>query len=277
MITPLCVIILNYNRPQDTQKCIQFIKKSDFPTGSKIIIVNNSQDPAIKLKLEKTKKIDKLIQSPRNLGFAKGNNLGIKYALIKYQAKKILIINPDVIVPKIFFSPLIKSLDRLPHAGLIAPAHKHQQKDKFFYGLGGSIDWKIAKCTHTNKTKINFKKNRKYDFVSFACVLIKRKVFKKIGLLDERYFMYLEDVDYCLKAQKYGFDCYINPNIIVQHKTSSSFPRPTAKLKYSFISSIKFINKHLPPISRVRPWIYTLLFYPYLYLLWTYHGLKNKN
>jgi len=276
MDTSIAIIVLNYNRPQDTKNCIRLLREADISPDAKIIIVNNSSNPQIK-SLVSGIKVDKFIQSPQNVGFAKGNNLGIKFAIKQYKPQKILIINPDISIPKTFFKPLLKSFDLFPHAGLIAPVHKHKQKNNFFFGLGGTINWQLGKCTHINQTKISFKKCKKYDFVSFACVIIKQKVFQKAGYLDEDYFMYLEDVDYCLKAHKKGFNSYIDPQVVVNHATSSSFLDPRAKLKHSFISSFILINKHMPFMSRIKPWIHTLIFYPYLYLLWTYHGLKNKS
>ena len=119
-------------------------------------------------------------------------------------------------------------------------------------------------------------KSKKYQFVSFACVLIKREVFEKIGLLNELYFMYLEDVDYCLTAGKAGFQCFIDPRVKVKHETSSSFSIPTQKLKFSFISQFKFINRWLKFPQKIYAYIYMIFFYSYLYLLWTYQFYKAK-
>ena len=217
----------------------------------------------------------KLIKTNKNRGFANGNNFGIRYAL-KNQATHVMIINPDLTVSKPFLKPLLDVFNTNPKAGLVAPVHRHQQNDQTLYGLGGKVDWKTTKCKHINTKELTLKKPTKYKFVSFACVLIKRGVFEKIGLVDELYFMYLEDVDYCLTASQAGFECYIEPRVKIKHNTSSSFSIPTKKLKISFVSQLKFINKWLKITKRPYAYAYMTIFYSYLYLLWTYNYHKNK-
>ncbi len=114
------------------------------------------------------------------------------------------------------------------------------------------------------------------QFVTFACVLVRAEVFKKVGLLDDGFFMYLEDVDYCLRARQAGYKIFLQPAVIVHHATSSSFKRATDKLPISFTSQIRFINKWLPFPKNIVALVYALLFYPYLYLLWTYLDINRQ-
>jgi len=269
------IIILNYNRHQDTIQCINSLYKSDLPTGTEIVIVDNSETNKSKNILKKTFPQIKLIKTKENRGFANGNNFGIRYAL-KNKATHIMIINPDVVVSKPFLKPLLNTFKFKPKAGLVAPVHQHKQNNQVFFGLGGKVDWRTTKCEHINTKTLSFKTPKKYQFVSFACVLIKREVFEKIGLLNELYFMYLEDVDYCLTATQAGFQCFIEPKVRIKHNTSSSFSIPTKKLKISFVSQLKFINRWLKFPQSLYAYVYMTLFYSYLYLLWTYHYHKNK-
>ncbi len=270
------VLILNYRRHHDTINCLRCLQKSDLPKNSKIIILDNTADDSsakiIRVKFPQIK----LIKNKKNLGFAKGNNIGIRYAL-KHQATHILIINPDVCLPKKFFSPLLKNFQTNPQLGLVAPALKHQVKKKTYFGLDGYLDWSIAKPQHYSLTKITKTKPISAEFLTFACVLISAKVFSQTGLIDERYFMYLEDVDFCLTARRQGFDLWLNPNIIATHQTSASFTHPRHKLKISFISHLKFIGKWLSFPQNIFAWAYQTIFYPYLYLLWTYHHWRYSN
>jgi len=274
-MTKVFIIILNYNRHQDVVACIQALQKSDLPKNTQIIIIDNSPNNHSKKILSKTFPKIKLIKTPKNLGFAYGNNFGIRYAL-KNQASHIMIINPDVTVGKNFLKPLLKVFKTNPKAGLVAPIHQHQQNGQTFYGLGGKVNWQTTKCEHLNTKKLRGESSKQYQFVSFACVLIKRAVFEKTGLLNELYFMYLEDVDYCLTAGKVGFKCYVEPKVTVKHQTSSSFAIPSQKLKISFVSQLKFINRWLKPVQKIYAYTYMVFFYTYLYFLWTYHYYKNK-
>jgi GT2 family glycosyltransferase len=214
-----------------------------------------------------------LIESKTNRGFAGGNNLGITAAR-KNDATHILVINPDVTVGKVFFKPLLT--DFRGKIGITAPAISHYQNGRLFYGLEGYLDWRLGQAKHINLEKKPPPKLRPAEFVTFACVMIRAEVFQKIGLLDENYFMYLEDVDYCLRTKKAGYEIVLDPSIVVDHSTSSSFKRATDKLPISFVSQIRFINKWLPFPRNVIPLIYAFFFYPYLYLLWTYFDIKKK-
>ncbi|MBU1200154.1 glycosyltransferase family 2 protein [Patescibacteria group bacterium] len=274
-MTKVFILILNYNRHQDTTKCIRALKKSNLPENTQIIIIDNSTTNHSQKILSQTFPKIKLIKTPKNNGFAYGNNFGIRYAL-KNKASHIMIINPDVTVGKSFLKPLLNLFKTKPQAGLVAPAHQHQQNKQTFFGLGGKINWQTTKCEHINTKKLALKKSKNYEFVSFACVLIKREVFEKIGLLNELYFMYLEDVDYCLTAGKADFKCYIEPSVKIKHNTSSSFNIPTQKLKFSFVSQFKFINRWLKFPQNIYAYVYMTFFYAYLYILWTYHYHKNK-
>lgn len=269
----LYIIVLNYRRYRDTASCIRALLKSDLPTTSQIIVVDNSQSrPGQKDLLAEFGQKISLVKNKRNLGFAAGNNVAIRSALA--DASQVLIINPDVLIPRHFFRPLLGAMKK-DHADIVAPAIRHRAGFKILYGLEGRIDWGLAKPQHTNLSRKPSTKVRKATFVTFACVLISAQVFSKIGLLDEKFFMYLEDVDFCLRLKKARGKIICVPGVIVDHETSSSFAKPVQKLPLSFRSHLYFITKWLPWHQRLLPYLYTCLFYPYLYLLWSLTELKQ--
>jgi GT2 family glycosyltransferase len=263
-------LILNYNRPQDTINCANALLSSKLPTGTEIVVIDNGKD---NLSSFFKKEIPKVIyiKSPGNIGFAAGNNQGIKYAL-NQKATHVLIINPDVTVPRNFLIPLLKTFDEVPNnCGLVAPAHT---EGNGIYGLGGMIDWRWCSFPHDNVTELPTKPIS-YDLLTFACILIKTEVFHKAGLMDERYFLYLEDVDYCVTAKRAGYSLYLNPRVVVKHLTSSSFDDPRGKIKFSFLSSFIFIKKWYKFPNNVLPFAHTHYFYPKLYVLWTLKRWKK--
>jgi len=272
MSTKITAIVLNYRHRKDSCECISALKKSDLGEKIDFILVDNSPTPYNK-KFFKRKFIGiNYIPSSKNLGFAGGNNQGIKEALNK-KAEYILIINPDVTVSKKFFTPLLKNFTD-NKVGIVAPAISHKQKDGIYFGFEGKVDWSLAKPEHRNLKKNDSLKQVKAEFVTFACVIISANTFKKAGLLDDKYFMYFEDVDYCLTAGRKGIKSILDPSVVVEHRTSSSFSRPTGKLLISFKSHLRFINKWLRGSKKIKPFVNALLLYPYLYVLWTYHYYK---
>ncbi len=274
MSPKLSAIVLNYAHLSDTINCLKALRRSKEGKQVQYIVVDNSPQKGTGETLSKIFPDLIYLSSPANLGFAGGNNLGIKKALSS-GSTHILIINPDVTIGTNFFEPLLKHFSD-QKVGLVAPAIKHVQKGQIFYGLEGKVNWKLAKPEHCNLRHLNDLRPIVSEFVSFACVIISKETFEKVGLLDDKYFMYFEDVDYCLTARKHGQKIILDPGVLVSHQTSSSFKKPTQKLLISFKSHLRFIYKWLPVSKRLVPLFYCLFLYPYLYVLWSYHGLKYK-
>lgn len=275
MSKKISAIILNYKHHDDTIACVHALMKTDLGKSVDYYIVDNSPDTAVEKEFKKQFPKINYIASPTNPGFAAGNNKAIRKAL-KAGSDYVLIINPDVTVARNFFTPLLKHFSD-SEVGIVAPVIYHSQKGKKIYGLEGKVDWNYAKPEHRNIPKLKKLTPIISEFITFACVLISRDTFEKAGLLDEGYFMYFEDVDYCLTAGKAGKKLILDPSVVVTHNTSSSFAKPTQKLFISFKSHLRFIKKWLPWHKRLIPYLYAFINYPYLYLLWTYHGIKYKN
>lgn len=271
----ISAVVLNYKNLKDTVNCLKHLTSSDRGKEIDCYVVDNSPERSTQGILKENFPRLTYIPSKRNLGFAGGNNLAIKRALAS-GSTHILIINPDVTVDKHFFVPLMKHFTD-KKVGLVAPVIYHTQKGNKIYGLEGKVDWTLGKPEHRNLPALKDTAPILSQFVSFACVLINRETFEKVGLLDEKYFMYFEDVDFCLSAGKAGFKIILDPKVVVSHRTSSSFKHPTQKLLISFRSHLRFIRKWLPPARRFVPYLYAILLYPYLYALWTYHGIKYKH
>jgi len=270
----LAIILLNYKHLTDSLSCLKSLSSCKWPLDLKIYFVDNSPEDTDVSRLLKSFPEAIYLPQKQNLGFAKSINIGLKLAK-KQGSNYFLIINPDVVVKKDF--PKLLNHFKDPKNLLVAPAIQHVQNGKTVFGLDGTVDWKTAKATHRNLKKINNNHLINSEFVTFACVLLNRKTLKRAGFLDERYFMYCEDVDYCLTVKNKGGKIVLDPNICVSHETSSSFAKPTQKLPISFVSQIKFINKWLPPLQRIYPILYHSFLYFYLYLLWSYHYAKKQS
>jgi len=275
MKTKLAAVILNYKRLDDTLSCLSALKKSDQGKRVEYYVVDNTPTQKTAQLFKKSYKDIHYLPSYKNRGFAGGNNIAIR-KIIKRGFTHTLIINPDVTVQKRFFTPLLKNFND-KKVGIVAPAISHKQNKINMISLEGKIDWKYAKPEHRVVRSIKSKKPIQCDFVTFACVLISTDTFKKIGLLNEDYFMYFEDVDFCLSANNADIRTILDPSVIISHKTSSSFKHPTQKLIISFKSHLYFIKRWLSPIRRIIPYLYACIVNPYLYLLWTYHEIKYGN
>lgn len=179
----------------------------------------------------------KYIQTGKNLGFAGGNNIGIKYALGN-ESDYILILNDDMILPNNLLTKLVGFLDNNPKVGIVSPKiyfakghefyksrYLNQELGKVIWYAGGKIDWDNIYTSHIGVNEVDigqFNKNSESDLASGACMMIRRDVFEKVGYLDEDFYLYWEDADLSQRVKRAGFKIYYNPTTSVWHKVSSS-------------------------------------------------------
>lgn len=230
----ISTIILNFNGMNETLECLQSVNSASRKNIDLEVVVvdNNSQDDS-KKSLRKIKGI-KFIENTQNLGFSGGMNTGIKYALGN-GATHIVLLNNDTIVSQNLFVNLFSASEK---AHIVAPKiyfakgfefHKdrYQKSElgKVIWYAGGQIDWQNVIGKHIGVDEVDggqFEKQKEIDFATGCCLLVKREVFEKIGFLDEKYFLYLEDMDFSVRAKKAGFKITFDPKSILWHKNASS-------------------------------------------------------
>lgn len=221
----VAVVILNYKVKKETLGCIKSVLGSDYKNLQIIVVDNNSGD---NLEKEIKKFSDVIfIQNKKNLGFTGGNNVGIKYALIA-GADYIFILNPDTLIDKSCISALVNNINESLPAGrqgdILGPKIYFYKSHKIWYA-GGILDKLnvIGKHRGVDEEDIGqYKSIEETDYVSGAALFVKRKVFERIGLFDEKYFLYYEDSDFCMRAKKAGFRVLYAPEAVVFHKNARS-------------------------------------------------------
>ena len=230
----IAIVVLNYNGKENTLACINSIKKLNKSNYKvKLIVVDNASNDGSREALSKIKDIT-LVKNDKNLGYSGGNNIGIKHAL-SLGSEYILILNNDTIVEKSLIINLINSAKK---GDIVSPKiyfakgfefHKNRYKKedlgKVIWYAGGKIDWQNVMGIHIGVDEIDhgqFSKRLEIDLATGACMLIKRQVFEKIGFFDEKYFLYLEDMDFCVRAKRAGFKIIFEPKAILWHKNASS-------------------------------------------------------
>jgi len=239
----IAIIVLNWKQPKLTVETItSLLKVKHTLFDYEIILVDNgSPDDSMETfdREYKNNKLVKILDAGANLGYAGGNNVGIDYAL-KNKFDFIVLINNDVLVDPKFLEELLKESENYDIIGpkiYFAPGfefhkNRYHQKDlgKVIWSMGGQMDWNniygsnisIDEVDHGQFEKII----SKVDFISGCCLMANRQVFETIGKLDENYFMYLEDVDFCQRAKNAGFKMACIPKSIIWHLNSGSTGGP---------------------------------------------------
>ncbi len=232
----ICIIIVNWNGKDDTLRCLSSIKGIDTRgySLSTIVVDNGSTNDSVAV-IKKKHPWVTLIETKKNLGFTGGNNVGITHAM-EHGADYIWLLNNDTIVDRNALT-LVEAFT-VPHIGIagskiyFAPGHEYHrdryttsQRGKVLWYAGGLVDWDNVYASHRGVDEVDkgqFDKEEDTPYVTGCSFMIRRAVIEKIGGLDERYYLYLEDLDYCLKAKKAGFRLVYNPKSIIWHVNAGS-------------------------------------------------------
>ena len=236
------LIIVHFGPVRLTVDCLKSIYQNhDAPLT---ILVNNSLDNSLPGIIKEFKNV--LLLTPKtNLGFAGANNLALKKA-IAGGAQNVILLNNDTIIPAGFVAKITDFAVSHPSVGIISPKiyfakgfeyHKKDYKKKdlgrVFWYAGGEIDWNNVYAKHRGVDQVDhgqFDTCLDTDFATGCAMLIKRQVIAKAGLINEKYFLYYEDVDYSLTVKQNGFKVVYFPGAFIWHKNAGSSQGPGSVL-----------------------------------------------
>ncbi|MDP3057772.1 MAG: glycosyltransferase family 2 protein [bacterium] len=258
MSTPkVSIIILNWNGWQDTLECFDSLAKIIYPNYEVIVIDNNSTNESVEkiknwISDKKTAVNYKLLINSHNAGFAGGNNPGIEYA-VKNKSDYVLLLNNDTIVGPGFLEKLVKVGESDRNFGIIGPKIYYEtDKNRIWFG-GGYFSW-LGGGRHMEFDKIDDKPLdetiKEVDFMTGCSLLIKREVIEKIGPMNEDFFLYYEDTEWCLRARKNGYKIIYAPSSHIWHKVSRSVkPKTNPVVHYYHIRNALLLSKLQAPKS----------------------------
>jgi N-acetylglucosaminyl-diphospho-decaprenol L-rhamnosyltransferase len=221
----LSIIILSYNTRALTLKCIESLigqHRRELRLGELEIIVvdNNSSDGSVDI--IKNNETVKLIQSKENLGFGRGCNLGAKAATGKY----LLFLNSDTEILDKGFLEMTSFLEKNSKIGILGGRLENedgsaQSSVGKFYNLFNLFIMLLG-FERLGFLRSSPNSTKKVDWISGACMMVRRDIFEKLTGFDEKFFMYIEDMEICFRAQKLGYETYFYPNIKLKHKSLGS-------------------------------------------------------
>lgn len=235
MAQKVFIIILNWNGGKNTVECIESLKSIDYSDYEILVVDNASKDGSPELIADKFPGI-KIIRNNKNLGFAGGMNVGIRETM-GLNPEFILLLNQDVIVDKNFLTELVDRMRSDKKIGIIGPKiyfHPETPSDKKLWAIGAEfVDARVwgskvfmagvvpVGCGETDNGQ--YDDLAETDGMPGCCMLIKTEVIKKIGLMDERFFVFHEDDDYCIRIHRAGYKISVAPKSVIWHKVSTSF------------------------------------------------------
>lgn len=241
----VAIVILTYNSEQVIKACLESVSQIEYPHCEVFVVDNNSRD-GTKAVVGKFGGQICLIENEENLGFSGGNNIGIRKALAG-DFEYFLLLNPDTEVTPNFLRPLLEVGEKDRQVGIVTPKVLYPGGEGRILFAGGVIDWQMAKNYHRGQGEIDcgqYDEVEETDFASGASLLIKKEVMEKIGLLDEKYFLYYEDADWCLRVKRAGYKIIYQPQAVIYHQESTATKKGSPNYYYYFTRNrLYFVKK----------------------------------
>lgn len=268
MIRPLVsVITINYNQLQVTCALLDSLQKISYP-NYEVIVVDNASRENPQSTLQKLFPAVKVVISKDNLGFAAGNNEGVKLARGEY----ILFLNNDIEVEPDFLEPLVELLENDPQTGIVTP------KIRFFHNpeiiqYAGSTPmnfYKVASYAlgYGVADQGQFAESHETHLPHGAAMLVPKKIIEKVGVMAEQFFLYYEELDWCIRIKKAGYKVYYEAKSLVFHKESMSVGKASRlQIYYKTRNRILFVRRNTKGIQKCLALLYLGFIAPSYHLL----------
>lgn len=268
----VCIIILNWNGKKDTLECLSSVQKISYSNFETLVVDNGSTDDSASAIKEQFPSI-KIIETGKNLGYAEGNNVGMRYGM-DHGADFLFILNNDTVVESPILTHFIQAFEKEPDAGILgAKIYLYSERNRLDH-LGGSWNRKKSAFDLIGYRKLDdegaWNKMLPLDYVCGAGFMISRKLISAIGVLEARFFVYWEDTDYCFRARRAGFKVMSCPEAKLFHKVSSSFVGGKPHTSYFYSRNrLLWIERNLSTQEKLRLFFPTLLEFLNVYKLKT--------
>lgn len=247
------IVVLTWNGRDLTLDCLASLRHLDYPTYRVLVVDNGSTDGTVAAIRRLYPEVG-VLENGENLGFAEGNNAGIRHALAG-DADYVMLLNNDTTVDRDMLTVLIGVAEADPSIGVVGPAIYYHDHPDTIWSAGNAIDWRggALQRVHADERDIQIEAPYESDYVTGCALCMKREVMERIDLIDGRYFIYFEETDWCLRARAQGYRVVVVPRARMWHKVSASMKRDSpATTYYMTRNRFLFVGNHLQGRRRSR-------------------------
>lgn len=255
------IVIVNYVNWKYTSECVQSLIEADVQLDNILIIDNASPNDSVH-HLSSLHPEIQLVQNSKNIGFAAANNIGIKTAL-KKNLDYIIFLNNDTFVDNKAIINLLQEMENNPDVSMgTGRIFFYPSTTKLWYDGGKLINWR-GLAIHFNYQKdisdiLDNKETRFVNFISGCFMCIRLSHIKILGLWEERFFLYLEDIEYCARARTRNLKMIYAPKSIIYHKVGERKNYTGKLIYYSIRNRLLLIKLAFPPIAKL--YFFTVIF-----------------
>jgi GT2 family glycosyltransferase len=249
----ITIVIVNWNGLEDTEECLESLKKITYPDYKVIVVDNGSKGDDARVLEKKFPEYIHVIRNDKNDGYAAGANIGARQALANFDPDYICFLNNDIVVDPLFLIEMVKIAETDADIGIVGCKIYFYSEPTRLQAVWGEVNLLKGDAVPTPSTKTGIKEAdlgqydsiKTVEWVTGCCTLVRRKVLDTIGFIDESYFFYWEDVDYCFGAKKSGFRTVYVPTAKVWHKLGQSSNKIAwLGQYYYFRNRFLFMRKH---------------------------------
>lgn len=251
MIQPkVSIVVLNTNHKADTLECLATIGRNTYVNWSVIVLDNASTDGSVEA-IRVAFPWAFIVPLTKNLGYAGNNNVGIRLSL-EQGADWVLVLNEDTLLEPDCLAQLVAVGEAGPQIGIVGPMVYHHDEPQVIQSAGGRLNrhWEASHLGQNEDDRGQFVRPHDVDYISGCAILVRRDVIKQIGLLDERFYYYWEETDWCVRAGQQGWRIVHVPAAKIWHKGVQRNYRPNRSVAYyNTRNRFLLLAKHHAPLS----------------------------
>jgi len=243
----VCVIIITWNGREDTLACLETVYKQNYGSLDVIVVDNGSSDATCEEVSQHFPEVQ-LVRLLENVGAVRGYNVGFRKAL-EADYPYLFLLNNDTLLAPDCIAELVIEAESAPDIGLVMPKIYYAGEPQRIWSVGtraNPLNLEIVQLGQNEIDEGQWKNSLDIDDAPFCAVLMKRRMMDEVGLPDEIFYFYYEDMDYCLRARRHGYRLRLAPAAIMWHKVSSSSGgSDTPRERYWMArSSVLYFRKH---------------------------------
>ena len=250
----VAVVVLNWNNAPDTIECLESVSQLTYKNIRILVVDNGSTDNSVEEIRSKFPFID-ILETHENLGYAEGNNFGIRYAM-QGKPEYVFVLNNDTLLESTMMSKLVQAAEKDSCIGMVGPTMFCIEPQEALFAAGSFVLWNEGSLNHRGMFElpgpyVGSDKPQPVDFIVGCGLLVRRELIEEIGMLDANYYLNYEDVEWGIRAHRFGYQVLYVPQAVMWHKVSATLGQASpANTYYMTRNALRFFMLHGSSIQR---------------------------